>query len=44
MGVLLEKEPNDPVLVEWTKQGKVLTSNDAIERAINKKALFVFDF
>ncbi len=43
MGVLLEKESNVPLLVRWTKQGKVLTSNYAVERAIKKKVLFVFN-
>ncbi len=43
MGLLLDKESKVPLLVRWTKQGKVLTSNDAIERAIKKKVLFVFN-
>ncbi len=37
VGVLFEKEPNVPLLVVWTKQPKVLTSNDAVKRAVKKE-------
>ena len=34
VGVLFEKEPNVPLLVIWTKEQKVLTSDDAVKRAV----------
>ena len=43
VGILLEKEPKVPLLVVWAKLREMLTSNDAIKRAIKKKVLFVFN-
>jgi len=43
VGVLFEKEPNVPLLVVWTKERKVLTSNDAIKRAVKKEMLLIFN-
>jgi len=41
-GVLFKQEPNVPSLVVWAKEGKVLTSNDAVKRAVKKEMLLIF--
>jgi len=43
VGVLLEKEPKAPLLVVWVKQRELLTSNDAVKRAVKKGMLPVFN-
>jgi len=43
VGILLEKEPKVPLLVVWAKQREMLTSNDAVKRAVKKEMLLVFN-
>jgi len=43
VGVLFNKEPNVLLLVVWAKQQKVLTSNDAVTRAVKKEMLLIFN-
>jgi len=37
----VEKEPNVPLLVLWANQRSVLTSNDAVKRAVKQEMLLI---
>ncbi len=41
--VVFEKQPKVPLLVVWAQQRKVLTSNDAVKRAVTKEMLLIFN-
>ncbi len=42
VSILLQEEPNVPLLVIWTKQRKVLSPDDAVKRAVKQKVLLIF--